>query len=355
MLKPAATVVAALAVVALGVLGARSLAGTDLPAPDVTTEARRRPPDFGATPAAQAELRRRLELGVDRAAALGAQVQAGAWIAGRPEPVFAGVDLDRRMRLWSMSKPFAAIVALRTIRPWPDWLKPALEDMILRSENCPMRELMVELQRRDGSVEAARHALAELFRAGGGEGTAIASEVEPPDPDCRRRLERDGISSPDAGALLMGTSTWTVDDAVHMIHALASGRFDAEGEQLLALMRQPKAASEEIADPGEYTADSAWGAGRALDGLDPAYKPGWGGTPQGEFMVGQLVVVPTTSPTIAIAVMVHPHVQPAVDDPGRTIGPQAVEMVLRSIRPLIPRLGQPATLHTMGSRASRAG
>lgn len=351
MLRPAAIVAAALAVVALGVLAVGGLADSDSPPSDPAAESRPHPVDFGATPAAQAELRRRLALGTARAAALGAQVRAGAWILGQPQPVFAGDDLNRRMRLWSMSKPFAAIVALRAIKPRPAWLEPALEDLIMRSENCPMRELMVELQRRSGSVAAVRSDLAKLFAAGGADDTAIAAEVEPPDPDCRERLERDGIPLPGTEALLMGISTWRIDDAVRMTHALASGRFGVEGDRLLALMRRPKAASEEIADPGEYTADPAWGAALALGGLDPAYKPGWGGTLQGEFMVGQLVVVPAASPAMAIAVTVHPDLQPDVDDPGRTIGPQAVEAVLRSVRPLIPRLERPAALHTIGSNA----
>jgi len=354
VLKRAAIVAAALAAAALTVAVVSSHTESSGPAPGAAAKPRRRPAEFGATPAAQAALRRRVALGAARAAALGAQVQAGAWIEGQREPIFAGSDLGRRMRLWSMSKPFAAIVALRTIHPRPAWLKPALEDLITRSENCPMRELMVELQRRTGSPGAARHALAALFQAGGGDGTAIATEVEPPDPDCRRRLEADGIASPDAEALLTGTSTWTIDDAVHMIHSLASGRFGAEGERLLDLMRRPKAPSEEISSPGDYTPDPAWGAGLAFAGLDPAYKPGWGGTLQSEFMVGQLVTAPATSPAISIAVMVHPDVQPDLDDPGRTVGPRAVELVLGAIRPLIPRLDRPASSLTIGSHGGRS-
>lgn len=335
MLKRAATVVAVVATaVVLGALLAQAFGSdNDGDAPAATSAER----DAVEARLAQERLRDRLAAGVARASELGAEVQAAAWIPGQPAPALAGRDLDEQMRLWSMSKPFAAIATIRAAgSDEPAWMRTALEALILRSENCPTRALMLELQRRTGSIAGARRALAAVFVDGGADRVTVADEVEPPDSECREWLEAAGVPSAGSEALLTGTSTWTVGEAIRITHALSQGRFGAPGERLLELMRRPKAASEEIARPSDYTADPAWGAGRVLAAWQPSYKAGWGGVAQDSFMAGQIVVVGSGDCATSLAVMVHPMGQPGLDDPGRSVAPLAVETVLRTIRPSLP-------------------
>ncbi len=339
MLSRAATVAAILATAAvLGVLLAQAFGSDDGDGGGPAAASAER--DAAETRLAQERLRGRLAAGVAQASELGAEVQAAAWIPGQPAPALAGSDLDEQVRLWSMSKPFAAIATLRAVgSAEPAWMGDALEALIVRSENCPTRALMLELQRRTGSVAGARRALAAVFDEGGAGGVTIADEVEPPDLECRERLEAAGVPSADSEALLTGTSTWTVGEAIRSTQALAAGRYGAPGERLLALMRRPKSASEEISRPSDYTADPAWGAGRALAAWHPSYKAGWGGVAQGSFMAGQIVVVRRGACAASAAVMVHPTTQPGLDDPGRSVAPLAVETVLRAVRPSLPPAG----------------
>jgi hypothetical protein len=96
-------------------------------------------------------------------------------------------------------------------------------------------------------------------------------------------------------------------------------------------MRVPKGRSRE-AEPNEFTAPADWGAGRAFAGLEPAYKAGWGGTQQGEFVAGQMALVDfPRSPRTAVAVMFHPDVPPPIDDPGITAAGAAIELVMGSL------------------------
>ena len=97
-------------------------------------------------------------------------------------------------------------------------------------------------------------------------------------------------------------------------------------------MRTPKLPSREV-PPGELTAPLEWGAGTALAGLEPAYKAGWGGSLNGNFLAGQVATVALPGGNhLSLAVMFHPNRQPSRDDPGITAAPAAIEAVMRAAR-----------------------
>jgi len=293
-------------------------------------------------PVARARIEAALERGVRRAAALGGSVEAAAMLGPWSAPAVAASEpggTEREMRMWSMSKVVTLVTLLRQRgwgnepgKPLSAEVRSALLAAITRSENCPQRRIVLELQLAAGSPEAARAAVAETLRLAGADGE-VASEIEGPDPTCLAYLEgEEGVADPLAPALLLGTSTWRVGDAVRFAHALRAGVYGkAIRGYALALMSAPKEHSREV-PPGEFTAPLDWGAGRAFAGLDPAYKAGWGGTQQGAFMAGQIVLVDLPrGGWAALAVMFHPSSQPPVDDPGLTSAPRGLELTMGSL------------------------
>jgi hypothetical protein len=145
-----------------------------------------------------------------------------------------------------------------------------------------------------------------------------------------------GIRSPFGPALLLGTSTWTVSDAVRFAYALGHGEYGRAGTEVMTLMREPKLPSGE-APPGDHTADPDWGAGKALASYRPAYKAGWGGVQHGNFLAGQIAVFDLHGRTVAVAAMFHPSEQPDRDDPGRTAAPRAVETMFAAVAHALAR------------------
>ena len=258
------------------------------------------------------------------------------------QPVVAASEGDRSgrwMRMWSMSKIVTAVALLRA-KGWGEdrgealspEVEQALRAAITRSENCPQRRIVLELQHSLGdSTEKARRAIAEVLRLADGRARP-GDEVEAPDAGCVEFLEgQHEIPEPLAPALLLGTSEWRVGDAARFMRALGEDAYGkAISHYLLTLMREPKQLSRE-ALPGEFTADVAWGAGRALERFEPAYKAGWGGTQQGDFMAGQMALLDLSQGRAAIAVMFHPSSQPSIDDPGLTGAPAALETVMREL------------------------
>ncbi len=303
----------------------------------VTTSLRKAPESD--RPEIAAALRR----GVKQAAALGGSVEAAATFTSWRDPVIVTSRPDggkRWMRMWSMSKAVVMVGLLRaegwggvpgnTLTPE---VQSALEGAITRSENCRQRRVVLELQQATGAGPAgARRAVAEVLRAAGGR-AKVSEEVEPPESSCLEYLEsQHEIADPLAPGVLLGTSEWRIGDAVRFARALAAGVYGkAISNRVLAEMRLPKAVSREVA-PGELTAPLDWGAGEAFAGLNPAYKAGWGGSLDGDFLAGQFAVVDLASGPLAVAVAFHPDVQPPSDDPGRTAAPHAVELVMESLR-----------------------
>ena len=280
--------------------------------------------------------------GVSAATALGGRAEAAAMLDGWREPVTvsAGPAGRRWMRMWSLSKVATAIALLRELgwgerpgEPVSPEVAKALEGAIVRSENCRQRRVVLDLQRVAMGPAAARSAVAAALQTAGAEGR-IGTQIEPPEAICLPYLEPlSEIDDPLAPALLLGTSTWGAEDAVRLVQALGEEAYGAAiSDRVLRLMRMPKRASREVIE-GELTAPLDWGAGRAFDGLSPAYKAGWGGVLDGEFMASQIVLV--TMPggeRLAVAAMFHPQVQPIRDDPGITPAPAAIEAIMRALR-----------------------
>lgn len=287
---------------------------------------------------------RALRRGVVAAARVGeGSVEAAAMLAPWGTPVVVSSTPggeDRWMRMWSMSKVVTAVALLRA-NDWGDApgekLSPEVEEALVaaftRSENCPQRRIVLELQHSLGDSPArAREALAEVLRTAGGEARP-GSEIAPPDAGCVEFLEgQSEIPDPMAPALLLGTSEWRVGDAARFMHALGEDAYGkATSRMVLSLMREPKQRSRE-ALPGEFTAPVDWGAGRALGRFEPAYKAGWGGTQQAAFMAGQMALFdPPSGGPVALAVVFHPAVEPSIDDPGLTRAPEALETVMRAL------------------------
>jgi len=283
----------------------------------------------------------RLERAVaDAGRAAGGTVQAAAMLDGWTRPAVAASEpgAERRpMRMWSIAKVVTAVAVLRALgwgdrpgrRPSPQ-LEEAMHDALVRSENCRQRRMVLGLQQLRGGPDGARSALAEVL-AEAGAGAELEVDVEAPESLCLEYLatQEGSIADPYAPTLLLGTATWRIADQAAFLHALGSGTYgEAIERRLLSTMREPKGASTEVPRE-EFSAALDWGAGRALAGLDPAYKAGWGGTLQGSFMAAQGAVVELgDGRTIAFAVAFHPDVQPPKDDPGLTEAPLAIERVL---------------------------
>jgi hypothetical protein len=298
-------------------------------------------------PPPEADQRRTVERALDRgvaaAAGMGGSVEAAAMLTSWEAPVVVASTPggeDRWMRMWSLSKVVTAVAILRA----KDWgeergeelapeVEEALQAAFARSENCPQRRLVLELQHSLGdSPQRAREALAEVLQVAGGEARP-GQEVAAPDAACVEFLQSQSeIPEPLAPALLLGTSEWRVGDAARFMHALAGDAYgEAVSRKVLGLMREPKQMSREVL-PGEFTAPLDWGAGRALARFGPAYKAGWGGTQQGGFLAGQMVLFePGSGERAAVAVVFHPAEQPSIDDPGLTRAPEALEAVMDAL------------------------
>ncbi len=296
----------------------------------------------GAAGPSRPEVAAALKRGVHEAAELGGTVEAAATLNGWRRPL---IDTSERagsarwMRMWSMSKVVTMVSLLRAKGwgqtpgdPLSGEVKEALRRAITRSENCPQRRVVLELQAATGGTEGARKEMEETLREAGAEG-GIGSEVAGPESSCVEYLEdQREIAEPLAATVLLGTSTWRVGDAVRFMRALGNSAYGkAISEFVLSKMRVPKDRSREIL-PSEYTVPVDWGAGHAFPGFDPAYKAGWGGTEQGAFLAGQMALLELPGGGRAeLAVMFHPDQQPAEDDPGMTAAPQALARVMDSL------------------------
>jgi hypothetical protein len=256
-------------------------------------------------------------------------------------PVIASSEArgeERFMRMWSMSKVATMIAVLRGLgwgrrpeRPISDELDEALHGAITRSENCRQRRVVLELQRLSGGVAAAREAIQEVFAKAGGK-VRVGTQIAPPEENCLEYLEsQTDLVEPLAPALLLGTSTWRVGDAVRLVHALSREAYGASiSHEVLGLMRLPKLPSREV-KPGELTAPLDWGAGESLPKGIP-YKAGWGGSLNGNFLAGQIALadLPGIGRAALVAVF-HPDHQPSRDDPGITKAPQAIDAIFSSL------------------------
>jgi hypothetical protein len=309
-----------------------------------------RPP---TTTAEELRLRRALRDGVDEAARLGGQVEAAAMLDHSSAPLVAASAAgaaNRYTRMWSMSKVATMIALLRSLgwgnrpgeTPSPEVLE-SLVGALTRSENCRQRRVVLELQRAAGGIPAAREAIDREFASIDADAVP-GSQVAPPETLCLPFLSQQReVPDPLAPTLLLGTSRWDVGGAARLAHALAVDSFGAAlSDKVLELMAAPKQPSRESL-PGELTAPLDWGAGKVFADLDPAYKAGWGGSLNGNFLAGQIAVVPLPGHGhLSLAVVFHPDVQPARDDPGITVAPKGIEAVMRAVRSALEPLPAPA-------------
>lgn len=336
-----ALLVSAIAAISLCGCGARSQSGrgTTASIPRRTTGRQTHGPS--PSEANRLQLTADLERGVATAAAEGGTAEAAAMLDGWRHPVIVTSEArgkERFMRLWSMSKVATMIAVLRGLgwghdkgRPITPELDAALHGAITRSENCRQRRVVLELQRLAGGPVAARRAFSAVFHDAGA-AIKTATQIAPPESSCIEYLEaQTEIADPLAPALLLGTSTWRIGDAVRLVHALSVDTYGAAlSREVLGLMRLPKLPSREVA-PGELTAPLSWGAGASLP-PGTAYKAGWGGSLNGNFLAGQIAV--TALPgvgRVALAAAFHPDAQPSRDDPGITRAPQALDAIFAAV------------------------
>jgi hypothetical protein len=277
--------------------------------------------------------RQALQRAIAAAERFGGSAQAGVWVEGWPAPLVAG-DVLRATNMWSMSKAVTAIAVLEAVPEGPSAeLAQALEGALVRSENCAQRRVVLGLQVLRKGAEAARGAFeGVLLRAGAQVRPPV--QIAGPEPECVPYLREhaQGLDDPLQEAYLYGTARWTVEDAVRFAHALGTGAYGAAGARVRSLLSRPKGVSSEI-EAGGFTADPAWGAGRAFAAWPVAYKAGWGGasSERPAFAIGQIAIVTLRESSVAIAAMFQPATQPPSDDPGAGAGADAVEALLRQL------------------------
>ena len=215
------------------------------PVPEV-----RPPADEQATTRWRSALTDALEAGRREADALGGSTDAAIWASGWSAPVISG-DPTRRARLWSMFKPIAALAALKAAATagtpgGSSETRAAIELALRRSDNCAARRMMLSLQQLSGGPSAAGEQVRAILTSAGA-GAEIATSTGPADQVCRPYLQASkNIDQPLAPGLQLGTSTWSVRDAVGFAHALASGFYGADGAKVQAWMR----AAEVQGSPG---------------------------------------------------------------------------------------------------------
>jgi hypothetical protein len=287
----------------------------------------------GGAPREEA-LKRALRAGVVRVKQLyGGTAEAAAWVVGDGAPVWSG-DAVTPHRMWSMSKAVTAVTLEREASGKIDaGTQEALTDAITRSDNCAQRAVIVRLQDLTGGPTGALASFENTLDAVGAHLRKEPSQSTlrgDGELQCASYVRRHA-SRADGTALQLGTAEWNLLDVIEFAHGLADDTYGAAGEPVLALMRQPKALPL-INVPGQLTEPLDWGAGETFAGLHPAYKGGWGGHLQRQYMAGQMVVVDIAGKRVALAAIYHPAVQPSDDDPGKTHAREALDAMFRAAR-----------------------
>jgi hypothetical protein len=284
----------------------------------------------------------------DRVGAEGGHAEAAIWVDSWPAPLsYSSPGSPAQMRLWSTAKPVTALAVLASARAAHQrpraalqrWMEAAFE----RSENCPEREMVLYLQALNGNAAVvAADAFRNVLAAAGVADAWIPTVAAGSQEDCTAAAARLGpLPYPfSSKALLLGTATWTIRDAAAFAHALAIGVYGPDGERVITLLRAPKTPSTELTKPSDFTAPPAWGAGDVFAAWQPAYKAGWGGSRNGDFMVEQYVVLRLGGHNIGIAAAYHPRQQPAIDDPGLGNAWTALEDIFLPLRQTIEQAYQ---------------
>jgi hypothetical protein len=240
--------------------------------------------------------------------------------------------------MWSMSKAVVSVAALQVVHDRPDpVMGSALEDAIRRSDNCAIRRVIVGLQEGMNRGVAGTVAAFDGVLVHAGARIEASPQAASAEEACVGYLDRHsgGLSGGDLGVVpQFGTAQWSVRDAIAFTHALGDGAYGAAGAHVLSLMAEPKEPPlEEPAPPQAPVLD--WGAGAVFPSAwHPAWKAGWGGSRQrpARFLAGQLVVLHLARTPVAVAALFVPSVQPAVDNPGVTAAPAALERIFAAVR-----------------------
>ncbi len=277
--------------------------------------------------------------------------QGSADARGRGVKIYAAVSTDgwnraaqvnggEQLRMWSTAKAVTATSALTTAakkgeQPTSE-LDAAMRDAIQRSENCRQRRVVLWLQEMTGGPDGAADAVRSTLARTGIDDVDVPQTAATPDAECIDYLNASSATNPLGPSLLLGTAKWTAVGASRFSLGLAAGSFGAAGRTVYRLMKLPKQRSREQKDPTAYTAAVDWGAGKAMAGLEPAYKSGWGGVEQRSFIAGQIVALRVHDVYYGVAVFGAPvTTQPVNDDPGKTEVPAAVEDVLELLAPVL--------------------
>jgi hypothetical protein len=348
--RPTFVVLALIAAVAVGA-GAALVIG-QLSKPTSSAARARGASAAGTRPTAKAgpdpwraALRGALAKGRRQAESYGGWVDAAVWAKPWSAPVVLGAH---SFRLWSVSKPITAVAVLRAAeaahRSLGSGLTGSMVDALARSDNCAQRRVLVALQRLSGGPAKAHDAIRDVLAVAGASarGSAQAKPLKYV-ALCAPYLQAhaDGLSAgaTQAPALLLGTYQWTVRDAVSFAFALGSGRYGSAGHRVLSWMRQPKKRAVESL-PRDYTSPLGLppSGGRFPAAWRPAYKGGWGGHQQRNFLAEQIVVLDVAGRTVALAAVFRPNDQPPSDDPGGTAAPRALESVFTAVQHQLARL-----------------
>jgi hypothetical protein len=283
----------------------------------------------------RAELEGALSRAVQAASPYGTDAAAAILVEGWQEPIVAGPAAEKRMQLWSTAKPIAAIAALEAGAASPQ-LEEAMRDAITRSENCPQRRVILALQHRVGGGDEAIERFRRVLALAGATMEEPVEFRRAEDAQCIAELQRVGQNN--TSTPLFGTATWTVRDEVRFAHALATGKYGDAGAQVMGLMARMKQRSLE-GTAEDFEADPAFGAGRVLSHWAPAYKSGWGGATDRNYIVTQLISLtrPIAGRLVAIAVAIYPSRYES-DDPGDSTGPEGLEAMLGAIADELRRL-----------------
>ncbi len=268
------------------------------------------------------------------------------WLNGWSSPIVVSAGTPTYGRMWSMSKPVAVIATYRAAQRQGESLDTSLvtaaTDAITRSDNCGERRIILGLQQLTGGLAPALSAFDEVLEQAGDREDRTPERATLAEPTCLAYFRlRAPTDIPNAEAWEFGTDEWTVGQAAGFAHALADGVYGSAGRFALTLMampKQPPLTSIE-GSSGDHIANLQWGAGTAFAPWHPAYKPGWGGSQQGDFLTGQIVVLKSADPPVAIAATFYPTEEPPTDDVGATAGPVALEAMFDRIREALVQMG----------------
>jgi hypothetical protein len=296
-----------------------------------------------------------LEAGIAKSQSLGGTIDAAAFGPGWGQPVVIGATgATDTFRMWSVSKPITAVAVLSALeaggRPLNEAVRRSIVEALTESDNCAQRRDVVALQRLTGGVADADSAFrATLAKAGA---TTVGDSTPAPwssdDLVCAPFFQETaaGLTTAqvEAPAIQFGTYEWTIVSAVRFAYALGAGEYGEAGAAVLGWMRRPKEFAAE-STPQDYTSplNLPPSGGRFPLKWLPAYKGGWGGHEENDFISEQIDVLDVDGSTIALAALYRPATQPPSDDPGLTEAPQALEDVFRSARRALVKLSRTTT------------